>query len=101
MDLPVNGRLAMGSQKFVTFGKMPASEEAPVSRKGTGMGRFQNQVIGIVQEFLLLLGRPSPEHKDHGAVLVIEDPDGSIGKFFPAHAPVRIGLMGPDGKHRI
>ena len=66
------------------------------------MGSFQNQMKGIFgQKFFLLLGRSAPEHEDDGTILPVNGADRCIGKFLPAYAPVRKGLMGTDRKHRV
>ena len=80
---------------------MFASEKSPVSRKGAWMWCFQDQMLRIVKHGCFHLGRPAPEKKYDWTVLLVQDPDGGIGKLLPADPPVGIGLMGTDCQHCV
>ena len=101
LNLPVNWFHTIRLQKFIRLAEMPASEKSPVSRKGAWMWCFQDQMLRIVKHGCFHLGRPAPEKKYDWTVLLVQDPDGGIGKLFPADPPVGIGLMGTDCQHCV
>ena len=65
------------------------------------MRRFQDQMAGIVQHFLLRLCRFTPENKYNGPVLFIQDTDCRIGKLFPANAPMGVCRMCPHRQYCV
>lgn len=91
LNLPVNRFYPIGFQKFISLAEMLASEKSPVGRKGTWMWCFQDQMLRIMKHGCLHLSRPPPEKKHDRAILLVQDPDGRIGKLFPADPSVGIG----------
>ena len=58
--LPVNLLLPFFSQYFVSFGKWFGTKKSPISRKWRWMRRFDNKVLGLVDEFGFGLRITSP-----------------------------------------
>ena len=91
----------MRFQKLIGLAEWPAPEKTVICRQGTWMGRFQDQMVGIVQHPLLHLCRSAPENKHNGSVLPVQSPDRCVRELFPALAPMGISHMGADCQHRI
>ena len=102
LDLPVDRCQSVCLQKHIRLAEMLTSEKAAVCRERTWMRCFQDQMLWIiVQHRFFHLCRSAPQQKDHRAVLLIQDADGCIGKFFPSNPPVGICLMCTHGENRV
>ena len=101
INLPVDWIQSVLDQKCIAFRKVAASEEASICRKRGWMRSFQDQMFRVRKHCLFGSCRASPQHEDHRPILLIQDPDRSIRKFFPADPAMGIRLMRTYCKYRI
>ncbi len=63
-NLPVDGCLAVGGQISVCLGKGPATEKAVVGGQGRGVGGFEDEMLGEVDEGAFSLGVITPKDEN-------------------------------------
>ena len=81
---------------------MFAAKKSAICGKRTWMRCFQDQMLRIsVQHGFFHLSRSAPQQKYHWTILLIQDADCCIGKFFPSNPPVGICLMCTHGQNRV
>ena len=65
------------------------------------MGRFEDEVFGLVDEGLLAAGVAAPEEKDEVRTSFIEILDDCLSEGFPAVTAMRAGFVGLYGEDII
>lgn len=80
---------------------MAASEESLVGTKRGGVGRFEDEVFGLVDEDLFFLGELAPEEEDDMFFAGRHLRDHGIGELGPADLGVAHGFIGAYGERGI
>lgn len=91
--LPDNLGEIMFFQKGVGLLEMIIAEKAIVRRKWRRMSRFQDQMLGLINENFLAAGIAAPEHEDEMIAMIAEIAHRGFGKSLPTVTPMRAGLV--------
>ena len=96
LQRPVDGVDAVAHQPGVGPGKVLAPEEPLVGGKGGGVGGFEHQVFGGVDQDLFFLRKFTPEHEYYILFEGRYFGDDGVGELGPANFSVAHGFVGPD-----
>ena len=80
---------------------MAAPEEPLVGTKRGGVGRFEDEMFGLVDEDLFFLGEFAPKEEDDVFFACRYLRDHGIGELGPADLGVAHGFVGADGERGV
>jgi len=95
---PIDGILAVLHEPGVGLGEMFAAEEAFVGAEWGGVRGFEDEMFGLVDEYLFFLREFAPEEVDEMLFLGRNLRDDGVGEFGPADLGVAHGFVGADGE---
>ena len=80
---PINWGLALRYKVSIGFWKRLAAKKTTIGRQGTRMGTLNNGMLWIGNQSFLLTSIATPKYKDNRSILLIENLNHSICKWFP------------------